>query len=225
MTPFEQSFLAHLGAQWVSEGRWARMAAVLDQRTRFVTVVMDNLYQVHNASAVMRTCEAMGVQDLHLVQRAQGLSLEHGIAMGAEHWMTAKRYHGASGTEACIATLRDQGYRLVATSPHAQKSIDDLVLEQPTALLFGEEKPGLSAAMMDAADEQVRLPMVGFTESYNVSVSVALCLDPLLRGLRRSDLDWALSRVERDELLLAWARRSVQHVDEVEARFAQTYSD
>ena len=225
MTPFEQAFLRHLGEHWVSEARWQRMLDVLAQRTRFVTVVMDNLYQVHNASAVMRTCEAMGVQDLHLVQRAQGLSLERGIAMGAEHWMTSQRYHNEAGTRACIEHLRAQGYRLVATSPHAEKSLDDLTLDQPTALLFGEEKPGLSEAMMAASDVQVRLPMVGFTESYNVSVSVALCLDPLLRRLRRSTLDWSLTQAERDELLLAWSRRSVQHVDDVEARFAQTYAD
>ncbi len=224
MSPYEQALLAHLSEHWLSTARWQRFNEVLDQRTRHLCVVIDNLYRLHNASAVMRNCEAMGVQDLHLIARKDELKHESGIAMGAEHWISVARYEGATSTRDCIAALRAKGYRLVATSPHAEQGLDDLVIDQPTALLFGEEKPGLSDELLAAADAQVSIPMVGFSESYNVSVSVALCLYELLAKLRRSAQPWQLTDTERQTLALAWARRSVQHISEVEARFAATWS-
>ena len=220
ISPDERRFLDHLVEQWLSEARWARFNEVLDQRTRHITVVMDNLYQPHNASAVMRSCEAMGVQDLHLIQRKHGIELERGIAKGAEYWMTTHRYEGDAAEADCVDALRRSGYRLVATTPHTDDcSIEELPVDQPIALLFGEEKPGLSPQLMGAADAYVRIPMVGFMESYNVSVSVALCLYELLGRMRRGDIDWGLKKEERERLALAWARRSVQHVDSIERRF------
>jgi tRNA (guanosine-2'-O-)-methyltransferase len=220
MEPFEHALLAHLAEHWLSESRWARFNEVLDQRTRHVTVVLDNLYQLHNASAVMRSCEAMGVQDLHMILRAKGLRGERGIAMGAEDWLTSHSYEGARASADCVQSLRERGYLLVATTPHTQDCrLDELPLDKPIALLFGQEKPGLSDELLAAADAHMSIPMQGFAESLNVSVSVALCLYECLNRLRGSHIDWRLGSEERAELALSWARRSIQHVGEVEARF------
>ena len=220
MSSFDADFLAHLAEHWLSESRWKRFNEVLDQRTRYLTVVMDNLYQLQNASAVMRSCEAMGVQDVHLITRDDELKHERGIAMGSSYWLSVHRHAGAASNLKAIKHLKDQGYRLVATSPHADsETLDELVIDQPTALLFGEEKPGLSDELLDAADIHMRIPMSGFAESYNVSVSVALCLYALLPTLRSSALPWQLEANERQALALAWARRSVQHIESIEQRF------
>jgi tRNA (guanosine-2'-O-)-methyltransferase len=221
MSPYEHALLAHLAEHWLSEARWARFKKVLGQRTRHITVVLDNLYQLHNASAVMRSCEAMGVQDLHMILRAKGLRGESGIAMGAEDWLTSHSYEGANATADCVQSLRQRGYRLVATTPHTNDyRLDELPLEQPVALLFGQEKPGLSDELLASADAHMRIPMQGFAESLNVSVSVALCLHECLNRLRASDIDWRLGDEQSAELALSWARQSIQHVAEVEARFA-----
>ena len=224
MSPYEHALLAHLGREWLSEARWARFNEVLGERTRHVTVVLDNLHQLHNASAVMRSCEAMGVQDLHMILRAEGLRGERGIAMGAEDWLTSHTYEGADATSDCVQSLRKRGYRLVATTPHTDDyRLDELPLDQPVALLFGQEKPGLSDELLAAADAHMYIPMQGFAESLNVSVSVALCLYECLSRLRASDIDWRLGRDERSEIALSWARRTIQHVGEVEARFAANH--
>ena len=221
MSSYEADLLAHLAEEWLSQARWQRFNEVLDQRTRYLTVVMDNLYQLQNASAVMRSCEAMGVQDVHLITRNPDLKHERGIAMGSAYWLSVHRHEGDASNRRAIEQLKAQGYRLVATSPHADGlTLSELVIDQPTALLFGEEKPGLSTELLEAADAHVRIPMVGFAESFNVSVSVALCLHELLPKLRASAAPWRLSPGERERLALAWARRTIQHVEAVEQRFA-----
>jgi tRNA (guanosine-2'-O-)-methyltransferase len=226
MSQYDADFLAHLAEHWLSEARWARFNDVLDQRTRYLTVVMDNLYQLQNASAVMRSCEAMGVQDVHLITRTDDLKHERGIAMGSSYWLSVRRHEGEASNRKAVKHLKDQGYQLVATSPHAEGvSLEELVIDQPTALLFGEEKPGLSDELLEAADVHLRIPMAGFAESYNVSVSVALCLYELLPKLRASDLPWQLEADERQALALAWARRSVQHIESVEQRFRALRDD
>ena len=223
MSSFDPNFLEHLVENWLSEARWKRFTDVLDQRTRYLTVVLDNLYQFQNASAVMRSCEAMGVQDLHLIARGEDLTHQRGIAMGSEHWLTVHHHKGATSNRDCIRSLKSKGYRLVATSPHANgQLIDELEINEPTALLFGEEKPGLSDELLEAADTHVRIPMVGFTESYNVSVSVALCLYEVLPKLRAGAQPWQLSAHERHVLALAWTKRSVQHVGAIEERYRQS---
>ena len=109
---------------------------------------------------------------------------------------------------------------MVATTPHGVATpLAELPVERPIALLFGEEKPGLSAEMLAAADARVTIPMHGFTESFNVSVSVALCLYELSGRMRRSAIDWRLSAVERQRLALGWARRSIAEISSIEERF------
>ena len=138
------------------------------------------------------------------------------VAMGSSQWLSIRRFNQKeNNTLDAINAMRDAGYRIVATTPHTNDVlIKDLDLTKgKIALFFGSEKPGLSDIVMENADEFVRIPMYGFTESFNISVSAALCLYELTAKLRNSDINWHLSEHERTELLAQWMKLSARSAD------------
>lgn len=205
--------------EFVTERRKSRMARVLDNRTRYVTVMLEDIYQPHNASAVLRSCDAFGVQDVHIVENRNEYQVNPGVELGTSQWLDLVRY--GDGTDACIGTLRARGYRIVATTPHRNDvTIDTFDLEQgPCVLMFGTEKDGLSDTALSRADEFLRIPMVGFVESLNISVSAARALYTITSRLRGSgtgtELSWRLTPEERSEIYLRWLRQSVRNADEI----------
>lgn len=217
-----ESLVAYLETH-VTRHRHLRIEAVLAQRTRWLTVVLEDLYQPHNASAVLRTCECFGLQEVHVVEDRNEYSVNRTVALGAAHWIDVVHWRAAEGrtVDACCQELQRRGYRLVAATPLAgAASVDDLdVTSAPVAVLFGTELGGLTSAAQARVEEGVHIPMYGFTESFNISVSAALVLRELTRRLRASGADWRLSEEERAELRLAWLRRSIRHCEELEARF------
>ena len=218
---YEAALMAHLSGQWLSEHKASRFREVLDQRTRHLTVVLENIFQPHNASAVIRSCDAFGLQDLHLIELNNRFAPNKDIAMGSQRWISTFRYPDAG---ACFQALRDRGYHLVATTPHTDRTLADLPIDQPLALCFGEEKPGLSQNILETADHVVRLPMYGFAESFNLSVSVALGLYDLRTRLQASPLDWGLKPEEKIDLFLHWCRGVIPNVAEIEQRFRRQWS-
>jgi tRNA (guanosine-2'-O-)-methyltransferase len=206
-------FLKHLKEIILPE-RWQRFEQILDQRTRHLTVVLEDIYQPHNASAVLRTCECMGVQDLHVIENENEYNVNPDIVVGSSKWITIKKYNKKkkNNTLICFRKLKEQGYRIVATSPHKDDClIHELPIDQKTALVFGNEGKGLSDVAMKNADAFVRIPMFGFTESFNISVSAALCMYELLPRIRQSDLSWRLSDNERDILMVDFAMKSIRN--------------
>lgn len=216
--------------EFVTENRRTRMATVLDNRTRYVTVMLEDIYQPHNASAVLRSCDAFGVQDVHIVENRNSYQVNPGVELGTSQWLNLIRCK--DGTEACIETLRNDGYRIVATTPHRNgATIDSFDLTAgPCAIMFGTEKDGLSDAALANADEYLRIPMVGFVESLNISVSAALTLYALTTRLRESEIartgtragalagtevSWRLQSEERHELYYRWLRKSVRNADAI----------
>lgn len=219
MTEYEQALTEHL-ASFLTPHRRARFAHVLDQRTRWITVALVDLYQQHNASAVLRTCEAFGVQDAHIVERIHDFETNPQIALGTDRWLTLHRYGGDHALEECLAALRERGYAIGATVLHEKSQpVAEISLDRPIALLFGTEKDGLPRWAVEQADLLVHVPMYGFVESFNVSVAAALCLQELVNKLRASALPWHLSAEERSELTLQWSRISVPGADAIERRF------
>lgn len=191
--------------QYVTENKREKMHEVLENRTRYITVVLEDLFQEHNASAALRTCDIFGVQDVHVVQAQYKFKAVDTISMGASKWVDVQSYPSVSDA---IAALKSQGYRIVATSPHLQSySLPDLPLDQKTALIFGSEQTGLSETALAQADMHVKIPMFGFVESFNVSVSVALCLYDLMTRLHKSEYAWQLSDEEKQDILLAWIKK------------------
>ncbi|MEZ4387390.1 MAG: RNA methyltransferase [Candidatus Krumholzibacteriia bacterium] len=195
-----QDLLAELTAM-VLPRRLARMDAVLGRRTRRVQVLFEDVYHPHNASAVIRSTECFGVQDVHVVEREYRFRPSTDVVRGAGRWITLHRH---ADLAAALADLSGRGYRVAATSVlPGSVDLDAAPVDRPLVLCFGTEEVGLSDAALAAADLHLHVPMAGFTESLNVSVTAALCLRELTRRIRQTD-GWQLSADERDELRLGW---------------------
>ena len=200
------SLLAQL-TDLVTPQRLARMDAVLAARTAHLTVVFEDVYHPHNASAVLRTCECLGLQDVHVVEDTKAFRPARDIARGSARWLTLHRWRRdeGGGVEACLAALRAQGYRIVATSPgEGAIPLDEVQLERPLAVCFGTEETGLSPTAFAAADLRVTIPTPGFTRSLNVSVTAALVLYELATRLRADGPAPPLPPERCADLTLLW---------------------
>jgi len=182
-------------------------------RTNHITVAVEHFGQSHNPSAVVRTCDCFGVQNVYIIARKK-YKVNRDVAMGAGKWITEHRYAQVD-TMHCLQEIKEKGYKIIATSPHAEKSIFDLDISQPVCLLFGTEKHGLSETVFEAADETVSIPMYGFTESFNISVSVALCLQALRQKMEQEVSNWKLSEDEQVALKLEWCRNILRNGEAV----------
>lgn len=214
-SPPDPGFTAYL-AGLVTPARLERMQSVLAERTRYAGILLEDIFQSHNASAVLRSCDALGIQDVHVVERNNAMKVNPEIALGSAQWLSLHRHRGADADMGRICgDLKAKGYRLVATSPHADGwEIQSLPLDKgPLILMFGTELTGLSPEALALADEHVRIPMYGFVESFNISVSAAICLSQLSFRLRESSLPWRLTDAEKDEILLEWLKASVGKVE------------
>ncbi len=202
------------------------MDKVLKDRTRYITVGLENIYQPHNASAVLRSCDCFGIQDVHIIENEYQYEFNPQVSLGSAQWLTLHRYNTtANNTPACLAQLKKEGYRLVATTPDDRAvSIHDFdVTKGKFALLFGTEKFGLTPEACDMADEFIRIPMYGFTESFNISVSVSLCLFHFTERIRRENLDWELSDEDQLDVYLNWLRSTTTNSEMIERKFLADY--
>lgn len=202
---------------FITEERKQRFSEIISQRTNHFTVAMEDVFQMHNTSAVVRTCEVFGVQQAHSIEGRYGKRLDEKIAMGAQKWVDVFRY---DDTQKCIDTLREKGYQIVATTPHKDAYLlNDFDISKKSAFFFGTEKEGLSEKVLAQADTYLKIPMVGFTESLNISVAVAIVLQQLTDKLRRSNIKWQLTDEERYSVLEQWTKISVRNVNDVIKRY------
>lgn len=210
-------------SNFISQPRKELICNVLNGRTRYLTVVLEDIYQSHNANAVLRTCECLGVQDVHIVENAHTYQYNPDVLRGSDKWLTLYRYQGMPhNTANALYSLKQKGYRVVVTSPHADKSLALFdCTSGRSAIVIGSEGPGVSQVAMDMADDYICIPNSGFTESFNLSVSASIILFSLLQRLRASHIDWHLSADEKNELLLDWYKKSVRHPDDLLKRFYQ----
>lgn len=193
-------------SQFISEHKRMVIERVMQHRTRFVSLVLEDVYHPQNVGAILRTSDCFGVQDVHVIEIRNKLALS-AVAMGAQKWLTIQKY---KDTASCLFHLKQQGYQIVATTPHADLLLPDLLVDRKTVLVFGNEKLGVSDVVSEFADVQVKIPMFGFTESFNISVSVALCLYDVIQKVHMSKLDWRLDEHEKEEVLLGWLRKAVK---------------
>lgn len=204
----------------ITENRRDKFIDILSRRTKHFTVAIEDVFQLHNASAVMRTCEIFGIQELNVIEEKYGKKIDKEIAMGAQKWVDVNRFNS---TGACIDNLKAKGYRIIATSPHGNSCfLEDFDISQPAALFFGTERLGLSEEVLSRADGYLKIPMFGFTESINVSSSAAIILQHLSSRLRNSDIKWQLSEEELLEKRIDWARKSIKDIDFITERYLET---
>lgn len=202
---------------FVTERKNNRINTVLANRTRHLTLVLEDIYQHHNASAIVRSCEIFGLQDLHVIEKRNKFNPAKGIALGSGQWIDVHHY---KTTPACLGELKQRGYRIVVTMPDPQaRSLFELPLDAKLALVFGTEEAGISPEALALADEFVTIPMYGFTESFNVSVSAALCMQHIVTQLHGSDIAWQLSEEEKLEIQYRWLKHIVRAADEIEKEF------
>ncbi len=191
---------------------------IIKERTRYLTLVLEDIYQPQNASAVLRTADCFGLQDVHIIENRNEYMINPEVALGASKWLSLHSYNEEeNNTLKAINKLKADGYRIVATMPHQHDVLlDDLDMNQKTALFFGTELTGLSQVVQENADAFVKIPMYGFTESFNISVSAALCAQELSKKMRKSSVEWRLSKEEALDVKLGWAKSVVKNADQVE---------
>jgi tRNA (guanosine-2'-O-)-methyltransferase len=214
---------AHLGS-FIAPQRRARIEAVLAQRTRRLTAMLEDIFQPHNASAVLRSCECFGLQDVYIAEQRYRYRVNPEVAMGASQWLELHHFRepGADNTARCLEALAGAGYTLVAATPGQRDcALDELRMEGRMAIMLGTEEEGLSDQALGAAQVRVQIPMYGFTRSFNLSVSAALILRELSRQLRAGPPGWGLSEAEKLELRLKWYRRDLRGSELIEERFLQ----
>lgn len=207
---------------FATKARWQKIEEVVQHRTRHLTVVVEDIYQPHNASAVLRSCDGFGIQDVHIIENSNRFEASSQVTIGADQWLTLSRYKqpNTDNTELCFNHLKKRGYKIIATSPHEQDvNLNDLPITERTALVFGTELDGISERAKELADGFVKIPMAGFSESFNISVSAAVCLYNLTRRLKASEVNWQLSDEEMEELKLNWLKQSIKAGEQLEKAF------
>lgn len=207
--------IEHLSGS-VTQERFSLFRKIVTDRTRYITVLLEDIYQAQNASAVLRSCDCFGIQDVHIVENENEYSINPDVARGSSNWLDLFKYNDKEhNTENAINSLKSKGYRIIATTPHAEDvSLEDFDISKGKfVLMFGSEMPGLSDIAMQHADEFLKIPMYGFTESFNLSVSAAISLHHLSHKLRQSNIKYQLSDRQKDELILTWLKHSIKKSD------------
>lgn len=203
--------------EFLTENRKEGFLRVLKNRTKHFTIAMEDVYQLHNTSAVMRSCEVFGVQELNVIEQKFGKRIDSEIAMGAQKWVDVNRFNTV---QSCIDAKRAEGYQIIATTPHNDSCmLHEFDITKPSAIFFGTEKNGLSEEVIEQADGFIKIPMVGYTESLNISVSAAIIIQDITTRIRQSNINWQLSEEEILDKRLDWTRKSIKDIDFIERKF------
>lgn len=214
----DTNYLSYLEG-FITKNRRDSFLRILAQRSRHFVVAIEDVYQLHNTSAVLRTCEVFGVQELHVVEEKYGKKIDKEIALGAQKWVDVDRYNT---TTECINNLKNRGYKIIATSPHAEAAdLDDFDITERAAIFFGTEKKGLTQEVLDQADGFIKIPMLGFTESLNISSSAAIIIQNISQRLRKSNIKWQLTEEELLEKRIDWTRKSIKDIDFITQRYLE----
>ena len=212
------NLIEHLES-YLTESRKERFAKVLSQRTKHFTVATEDVYQLHNTSAVIRSCDVFGIQEVHVVEEINSKRIDREIAMGAQKWVDINRYHSV---KAAISELKQNGYQIVATTPHKNDAmLHDFDVSKKSCFFFGRETQGLSQDVIDEADCFLKIPMSGFTESLNISVSAAIILQHVTTKLKQSNIKWQLTEAEQQEKRLDWCKKTIKSYEEIIERYYQ----
>ena len=180
-------------------------------RTRFLTLVLEDIYQPQNASAVMRTCDCFGVQDVHIIENRNQWEYSPEVERGSSKWLSINRYNSnQNNSRQCIDYLKKYGYEIVATSPHSDLTLESFMPMKPLALVIGTEKKGVSDEILNKADHILKIPTVGFTESLNLSVAAAICIHHFTNYFRNRGISWQLTDDQEEDILITWCKQTIK---------------
>ena len=209
--------------------RKEKFAKNIADRTKHITVILENIYHRPNASAVIRTCECFGLQTIHFIDDFGFFQANKDVVKGSAKWTNIYHYHDEEDNFAnCINKLKNEGYKIVATTlkkdSYKQTALNDIPIgDEKIALMLGTEETGLSERAHEAADYYLSLPMYGFTTSFNISVTAAMCLSHFSEKLRTdySSEIWSLTDSEKESILNEWTLSSIKNVEALTKRFYQ----
>lgn len=206
---------------YVTDKRKALFQNVLAERTKHFTVVLEDIYQAHNASAVVRTCDIFGIQDIYAIENRYTNKVSRHVAKGSQKWLDIHRYREQTDNTAhCIADLRAKGYQIIGTTPHNDSCLlPDFDVTKKSAFVFGVEKEGISDYIKEEADGFLKIPMVGFTESLNISVAAAIILQDVTSRAKQEGVEWQLNASEKQEIYEDWIQKSIKNVDRLIAHY------
>ncbi|MGP8215922.1 MAG: TrmH family RNA methyltransferase [Bacteroidia bacterium] len=222
MQPPVKELINYLSS-FVTEERKKRFYEVIQNRTRYVSISLEDIYQPHNASAVLRSCDCFGIQDVHIIENENKYTVNPDVALGSYKWLTMHRYNSKpNNTTFCVESVKSKGYAIAVTSPHKDSyTIENVPLDKKLALFFGTEMQGMSEQLEKSAELFVKIPMMGFTESFNISVAAAISMYTLSKRLRGENIQWKLSETEKEEIMLQWLRNTIPKAELLEKDFAQ----
>lgn len=204
-------------SNFVSDNKKNKINEIVLNRTRHLTVVLEDIFQSQNASAVLRTCDCFGIQDVHIIENRYLYELNPDVELGSAKWLSINKYNSnENNTQEALSKLKNHGYKIIATTPHCNDLlINDLEVNDKIALVFGTEKDGLSEIAMQNADAYVKIPMYGFTESFNISVSAAMSIFYLSEKIRNSAIKWQLTEEEMFEIKINWFSNVIRMSDKI----------
>lgn len=203
-------------AQFLNERRLQMIDQKIVHRTRYFSILLENVFQSKNISAVLRTAECMGIQNVHIVENNNRFEYNPYVTRGADKWLTIKRYNTEiNNSLIAIRKLKSEGFRIVATSPNVNGSTPENfdIQKGKFVVAFGTEWEGLSDSILQEADEFIQIPMVGYTESLNLSVSAAIVLYTLCNRLRNSQVNWQLDNSDFEEVRVQWIKSMIKKSD------------
>ena len=216
----DQAYSDHI-SQFLSDKRKDTFERILEQRTKHFTVILEDLYQKHNTSAIVRSCDIFGVQDVHIIENKYKSYMSNQVGKGSQKWLDFHRYREKQiNTQDCIDSIKSQGYQLIATTPHNDSCLlQDFDITKKSAFVFGVEKAGVSDMMFEQADGFLKIPMVGFTESLNVSVAAAIVLQSVSTRLRNSEIEWQLTAEEKFLKKIEWMEKTIKSIKKIQERY------
>ena len=214
-------------SQFAHDNRVDLFNEKIEQRTNHVTLVLEDIYQAQNTSAAIRTSDCFGIQNVHVIENSNEFNVYKDITLGSSNWLNINKYNKEeNNSKACFDSLKKQGYKIVATSPlQHHDSVFDFNVDDKIALVLGNELNGISEIAKQEADEFITIPMYGFTESFNISVSAALCLSEISKRVRESDIDWKLSEEEKNDVLIKWYKHSIKHGKKLAKEFKKNFKE
>lgn len=220
----QQELLVYL-SEYISKHKRNRIEEVLQERTRHVTVVLEDIFKPHNASAVLRTCECYGVQDIHIVEQRNAYDVNRYVTRGSAKWLSLHKYDHPNhdNIDICFDKLKNQGYKMYATSPIGNIEPTDIPLNEKVAIVFGTEETGISDYVKENSDGLVNIPMYGFTESFNISVAAAILLEHVIGNLKKSNHKWNLNQDEMHNLKYEWYQSVIKHSEPLIQNYLKNY--
>lgn len=221
MSPAENRYVLERFREILTPHKVALFNRIAEQRTRHISIVLEDIFQEHNASAVIRSCDCFGIQDLYTIEDKNKYVLQRNIALGSGRWIDLHRFtKKETASEDCLRHLKEKGYKLVATSPHTNAyTPETLPIDEPIALIFGTERRGLTDTIINNADYHLTIPMYGFTESFNLSVSAAIIIQTLRNRLEKASFSWKISPAEQEALQIVWSTRILNGGEALEKQF------